>query len=42
MAETPLNALERLANEQVVDDHVAAEITLLMLRGGVNVFQDLK
>lgn len=35
------NALERLANEQVVDDHVAAEITLLMLRGGVNVFQDL-
>ena len=35
------NALERLTNEQVVDDHVAAEITLLMLRGGVNVFQDL-
>ncbi len=35
------DAMERLANEQVVDDHVAADITVLLLRGGVNVFQDL-
>ncbi len=34
-------ALERLADEQVVDDHVAAELTGLLMRGGVNVFQDL-
>ncbi len=35
------NALERFANEQVVDDHVAVDLTVLLLRGGVNVFQDL-
>ena len=35
------NALERLADEQVVDDHVAAELTGVLISGGVNVFQDL-
>lgn len=34
-------ALQKLAEEPMVDDYLATNITLSLMRGGVNVFQDL-